>query len=123
MARIEGEMREVIKELGLEMSLNDFIVKLRNDKANFFNSKQELLDAFSTIIHDKLDKIFYSWPQSKLEITEVPLADYPAAFYIAGTEDGARPGKLFVNTFKYASQPRYEMVSLALHETNPGHHL
>ena len=126
-ARIEGDMREVIKKLGLEMSLTDFMEKLRNDKANYFNSEQELLDAFSTIIHDrinpKLDTIFHSCPKSKLEITEVPVADYPAAFYIAGTEDGARPGKLFVNTFKFASQPRYEMVSLALHETNPGHHL
>jgi len=126
-ARIEGEMKEIIKELGLEVPLTDFMENLRNDKANFFNSGQELLDAFSTIIHERinpqLNKIFHTVPQSRLEITEVPVADYPAAFYIAGTEDGKRPGKLFANTFKYDSQPRYEMVSLALHETNPGHHL
>merc|ERR1719228_577952 len=126
-ARIEGEMREIIKELGLNMSLKDFMEKLRNDKSNFFNSGQELMDRFSTIIHEqinpKLDKIFHTSPKCQLEISEVPVADYPAAFYIAGTEDGARPGKLFVNTFKFASQPRYEMVSLALHESNPGHHL
>jgi len=126
-ARIEEEMKEIMKELGQEMSLTDFMAKLRNDKTNFFNSGQELLNAFSTIIHDrinpKLNTIFHSCPKSNLEITEVPVADYPAAFYIAGTEDGARPGKLFANTFKFASQPRYEMVSLALHETNPGHHL
>jgi len=126
-ARIEGEMREIIKELGLDVSLTDFMENLRNDKTNYFSSEEELLDAFSTIIHERinprLSKIFLSCPQSKLEITRVPMPDYPAAFYIAGTEDGARPGKLFVNTFKFASQPRYEMVSLSLHETNPGHHL
>eukprot|EP00092_Neocalanus_flemingeri_P033659 GFUD01036590.1.p1 GENE.GFUD01036590.1~~GFUD01036590.1.p1 ORF type:complete len:569 (-),score=216.01 GFUD01036590.1:72-1778(-) len=126
-ARIEGEMKEIMKELGMDMPLTDFMECLRKDKANFFSSAEELLDTFSTIIHDRINpnltKIFHFCPKSKLEITEAPMADYPAAFYIAGTEDGARPGKLFVNTFKYASQPRYEMVSLALHETNPGHHL
>eukprot|EP00092_Neocalanus_flemingeri_P033658 GFUD01036589.1.p1 GENE.GFUD01036589.1~~GFUD01036589.1.p1 ORF type:complete len:569 (-),score=198.07 GFUD01036589.1:57-1763(-) len=126
-ARIEGEMKEIMKELGMDMPLTDFMECLRKDKANFFSSAEELLDTFSTIIHDRINpnltKIFHFCPISKLEITEAPMADYPAAFYIVGTEDGARPGKLFVNTFKYASQPRYEMVSLALHETNPGHHL
>ena len=47
----------------------------------------------------------------------------PAAYYIAGTPDGARPGRFFVNVKRYDSQPKYEMVSLALHEGNPGHHL
>eukprot|EP00092_Neocalanus_flemingeri_P025835 GFUD01028002.1.p1 GENE.GFUD01028002.1~~GFUD01028002.1.p1 ORF type:complete len:569 (-),score=195.27 GFUD01028002.1:15-1721(-) len=126
-ARIEREMKDIIKELGIDMSLTDFMESLRNDKENFFSSAEEVLEAFSTIIHDRINpnltKIFHSCPKAKLEITEAPIPDYPAAFYIAGTEDGARPGKLFVNTFKYASQPRYDMVTLALHETNPGHHL
>ena len=28
-----------------------------------------------------------------------------------------------MNTYKYDSQPKYEMVSLSMHEANPGHHL
>lgn len=126
-ARIEEEMKEIIKELGYKLSLSDFMEKLRTDKSNYFDSEQELLDAFSHIIHNKINpklkNIFHSVPTAKLEITRTPMADYPAAFYIAGTEDGSRPGKLFVNTFKFDSQPRYEMVSLSLHESNPGHHL
>ena len=125
--RIEGEMKEIIKEMGLQLSLKEFIEKLRNDKRNFFNSEQELLDAFHTIIFDQINPqlptFFHKCPKSKLEITKAPMADYPAAYYIAGTEDGSRPGKLFVNTFKFDSQPRYEMISLALHESYPGHHL
>lgn len=127
-ARIEGEMREVIKELGLTTSLSAFIEQLREDKANFFPTKEELLAAFDTIIRKRVEpqlgKIFHNMPvKGVLEITEAPLADYPAAFYIAGTPDGARPSKLFVNTHKFDSQPRYEMVSLSLHEAMPGHHL
>ncbi|CAG0905721.1 unnamed protein product, partial [Darwinula stevensoni] len=47
----------------------------------------------------------------------------PAAFYIAGSHDGSRPGICYVNTTDYKSQPKFEMVALALHEGNPGHHL
>jgi len=32
-------------------------------------------------------------------------------------------GVFYVNTYKYDSQPKYEMVSLSMHEANPGHHL
>ena len=46
----------------------------------------------------------------------------PAASYIARTPDGSRPGRLYVNTNQYGSQPKYEMISLSLHETIPGHH-
>ena len=125
--RIEDEMRVIIQELGLNLSLEEFITQLRNDKKNFFGSADELLGAFHTIIWDRvepqLNKIFKAKPKGALEITNTPMADYPAAFYIAGTSDGARPSKLFVNTHKFDSQPRYEMVSLSLHEALPGHHL
>ena len=127
--RIEEEMREIVKEMGLNLTLPEFIEMLRTDENNFFNSPQELLDSFKDIIENKINqellKIFHSKPTTKLEITEVPanIPDAPAAYYIAGTPDGTRPGRLYVNTHKYQSQPRYEMISLSLHETNPGHHL
>ncbi|XP_023331422.1 uncharacterized protein LOC111703643 isoform X2 [Eurytemora carolleeae] len=127
--KIEEEMREVIKEMGLNLTLPQFMEKLRTDKSNFFNSPQELLDTFKDIIENKIDKhillLFHSKPKTKMEIRETPAStpDAPAAYYIAGTVDGSRPGRLYVNTHKYQSQPRYEMISLSLHESNPGHHL
>jgi uncharacterized protein (DUF885 family) len=124
--RIEGEMRSIISEMGHNMTLQEFAAFLRNDPNNFFNSGQELLDAFHDIIENKIDghllEIFNKKPSMKLEITEATNENAPAAVYIAGTQDGKRPGRLFVNTFKFGSQPRYEMVSLSLHETTPGHH-
>ena len=125
--RIETEMREIIKQLGLDMSLKDFIEKLRNDKTNFFNSADELLAAGQDIvfnqIYPRLTQIFTAVPRTKLEINSTPSGEYPAGFYLAGTEDGSRPARYSLNTFKYDSQPRYDMISLSLHEACPGHHL
>ena len=50
------------------------------------------------------------------------MANGPSAFYLAGSVDGSRPGVFYVNTFKFSSQPKYEMISLSMHESNPGHH-
>lgn len=127
--RIETEMKEIVIEMGLNLTLPQFIEMIRNDKSNFFNSPEELMASFHEIIENRINPrildLFHTEPQTKLEIVEVPPStpDAPAAYYIAGTADGSRPGRLFVNTNKYASQPRYEMISLSLHETNPGHHL
>jgi len=125
--RIETEMMDIIKELGHQASLKQFIEDLRVDKSNFFSSKEELLAAGKEIVFDKiyprLTKLFTNIPRTALEVNETPSAEYPAAFYLAGTEDGSRPGKYSLNTFKFDSQPRYEMISLSLHEACPGHHL
>ena len=128
--RIEDAMKEVVIEMGYaDMSLQNFTEMIRNNRSNFYNSADELLDAFYEIIENRIDSqllnIFNNKPSTKLEIVGMPpsMADAPAAFYTAGTPDGSRPGVLYVNTNKFNSQPKYEMVSLSLHETNPGHHL
>ena len=125
--RIETEMREIIKQLGLEMTLKDFIEKLRDDKTHYFNSPDELLEAGQDIVFNKiyprLSQIFTSVPRTKLEINSTPSGEYPAGFYLAGTEDGSRPARYSLNTFKFDSQPKYDMISLSLHEACPGHHL
>jgi uncharacterized protein (DUF885 family) len=46
----------------------------------------------------------------------------PAAFYLAGTPDGSRPGQFQVNVGNLETKPKYEMPALTLHEAVPGHH-
>ena len=53
-ARIEAEMKEIMKQLGQEVSLKQFIENLREDKSNFFTSKEELLAAGKEIVFDKI---------------------------------------------------------------------
>ena len=125
--RIESEMREIIKQLGHDMTLKEFINKLRDDKTQYFKSAEELLASGNDIVFNKiyprLTTIFTNVPRTRLEINSTPSADYPAGFYLAGTEDGSRPARYSLNTYKFDSQPKYEMISLSLHEACPGHHL
>ena len=43
----------------------------------------------------------------------------PAAYYLAGTADGNRPGRFYVNVGNIREKPVYEIPSLALHEAIP----
>jgi uncharacterized protein (DUF885 family) len=45
-----------------------------------------------------------------------------AAYYGRGSLEGARPGIYWVNTSKLDQRPYYELTSLTMHESVPGHH-
>jgi hypothetical protein len=57
------------------MKVPDFCFLFRNDESNFFNSPQELMDAFKEIIEERIEPklltIFHSKPAAQLEIVEV----------------------------------------------------
>jgi len=124
--RIETAMKQIVRSLGHDMSLKDFNDKIRNDKDQYFGTEQEVIDAFKDIVENKvmpnLTKIFHNLPKHKMEVVPSETRSGPAAYYINGTADGSRPGKFFVNR-NFKAQPKYDMMTLALHEGNPGHHL
>ena len=53
------------------MSLKDFNDKIRNDKDQYFDTEQEVIDAFKDICENKvmpnLTKIFHNLPKHKME--------------------------------------------------------
>jgi uncharacterized protein (DUF885 family) len=74
----------------------------------------------------KLPDLFGRLPKAPFEVVVVP--DYlaktaPPAYYEAGTPDGSRPGRLFVNEFNATERNLYSVESIAYHEGIPGHHL
>ena len=87
------------------------------------NTSEELLSVYKKTLDDIgkiLPKYFNEFPLSPLEITTKTSG--PAAFYLAGTADGSRPGRFYVNVSHIETHPIYEAPALSLHEAIPGHH-
>lgn len=123
-ARIENRMRkEVMEVLGFSGSVSDFAASLKEDKSLFFESEEALLQGYRELVDQitkELPKYFSALPKAPLEV--VPKMGGPAAYYFAGTPDGKRPGRFYVNVSRLSERPKYEMTALALHEGVPGHH-
>ncbi|XP_076321633.1 uncharacterized protein LOC143231037 isoform X2 [Tachypleus tridentatus] len=127
--RISAEINEVIKSTGSNLSKQDFFEKLRTDPQFYFETKKELLNAFKDIIENqikpKISDVFKNIPQVKLEVVPAPISmsEGVQAYYKVGSEDGSKPGKFFINVADLSRNPKYEMMSVSLHEGEPGHHL
>lgn len=127
--RIGKEMQQVIALLNFNVSRKEFAERVRQDRNLYFEKEDELLDAYKDTVFNKirpkLPLVIKTIPKSPLSIEPAPpsMAKGPAAFYFAGTPDGKRPGTFHVNTAAVNSSPKYEIVTLSLHEAEPGHHL
>lgn len=128
--RIRSRMDEIIKEVGFQGNFKEFLDMLRTEKRFYFDTKEHLLNGYKVlcakVIKPKLNDYFKEMPKMTFEIIETPTDAAPvapAAYYLGPSDDGTRPGVFMVNTYKHHTRPKYEMVSLALHEAVPGHHL
>jgi len=124
-ARIEGRFqKEVLDVIGFTGTFKEFASSLKGDPSNFYTSEDDLIDGYRTLveqIRELLPKLFGRLPQMPLEV--VKKKSGPAAYYFAGTPDGKRPGRFYVNVTLLETRAKYEMPALALHEGIPGHHL
>lgn len=124
-ARIEQRMqKEVFAVVGFEGNAEEFASSLKSDRAFFYDSEEALLQGYRELvarITAELPRFFSKLPKAELEV--VPKRSGPAAYYFAGTPDGSRPGRFYVNVSRLEERPKYEMAALALHEGVPGHHL
>jgi uncharacterized protein (DUF885 family) len=124
-AKIEERYRkEVLLPLGFEEDkFNDFVEFVRSDRQFYVDSAEALLQIYRDTCK-KIDVLmpnyFNEIPKSPLQITSKNGG--PAAYYLAGTADGKRPGRFYVNVSHIEKRPVYENVSLSLHEAIPGHH-
>lgn len=129
-ARIKNEMTLISSEAGYH-DLDGYLAYLRTAEEFSPKSGEGLCAIFRDItgrIYPELLRLFHieTLPRSPLRVTETPSAQAdtaPAAFYLAGADDGSRPGTFYVNTSELSSRRTYEAEALALHEGVPGHHL
>jgi len=124
-ARIEARFQhEVLDILGFKGTFTEFAGSLKKDPTFFYTSEEELLAGYRALVEKitaRLPEFFGKLPKMPLEV--VSKTGGPAAYYFAGTPDGKRPGRFYVNVSRLHERAKYEMPALALHEGVPGHHL
>ncbi len=127
-ARIRGEMDEVIKEVGFEGSFAEFVHFLRTDPQFYATTPEELLKEASYIakkMDAQLPKLFHTLPRMPYGVAPVPASIAPK--YTTGRYSGSRrddqAGYYWVNTYALDKRPLYVLEALTLHEAVPGHHL
>ncbi|MBG6132160.1 uncharacterized protein (DUF885 family) [Aquimarina sp. EL_43] len=132
-ARIHNEMRDIMKQVKYEGTLQDFFKYMKEDKKFYFANTEEgkaayLKQAVGLIdtMKSKLDELFITKPKADIIVKAVePFREKSAgkAFYQSGTPDGSRPGTYYANLYDMTAMPIYQMEALAYHEGIPGHHM
>jgi uncharacterized protein (DUF885 family) len=122
-ARIEARYAsEVCAPLGFA-DFSSFLAHAKSQPQFFKQDAAELLQHYRNVtarIADVLPAYFNEFPKSPMEIVSADKG--PCAYYLAGTADGTRPGRFYVNCGNLSGKPIYEAMALALHEGIPGHH-
>jgi uncharacterized protein (DUF885 family) len=127
-ARIQAEMREVMKQVGFEGTLQEFFAYVGSDKKFEFGSEEELLKDYRALearVNLGVPKLFSLTPKAAFEIRPVESFRNQSAAggsYQRPSQDGTRPGIFYVNTYDLPSRKRWDAESLFLHEAIPGHH-
>ena len=127
-AKDEAQLLAIAQKLDFK-DLVSFRASLKTNPKMRPPSTEALMDAYRGYIKPmqaRLPELFGRLPKAPLEVVTVP--DYiaktsPPAYYEAGTPDGSRPGRLFVNTYNATERNLYSVESIAYHEGVPGHHL
>lgn len=132
-ARIHEEMKEIMKEVNFEGSLQDFFKFLKEDEQFYYpnteEGKAEYIAKATDIINTmrgRLDDIFITKPKAEIQVKRVEAFRENSAgkaFYNSGTPDGSRPGTYYANLANTKNMPKFEMEALAYHEGIPGHHM
>jgi uncharacterized protein (DUF885 family) len=126
-ARLDGELRAVMKEAGFAGTLPEFRSFLRSDPRFQFRRAEDALAAFRDIakrVDPQLPRLFAELPRLPYGVRAMaPEEGNNAPHYIPGAMDGSRAGYFEANVNNLAAWPRWTMDALFLHEAVPGHHL
>ncbi|WP_076407875.1 DUF885 family protein [Shewanella sp. UCD-KL12] len=132
-ARIHGEMREIMHKVGFKGDLQAFFKFMREDKQFYYPATDEgreayLNEAIALIdnMSSRLDEVFNVKPQAPMIVKRVEAFREKSAgkaFYNQPSPDGTRPGTYYANLYDMEAMPKYQMEALAYHEGTPGHHM
>ncbi|MEE8427251.1 MAG: DUF885 domain-containing protein [Woeseiaceae bacterium] len=127
-ARIQGEMRGIMEEVGFDGDLDEFFEFLNTDEQFFFDEPEQLIQGYrdmSDHIAGLATGLFDVFPKASFEVRRVEEfreQSSAGASYQPGTPDGSRAGIFYANAYDIKARPKWAMESLFLHEAIPGHH-
>ncbi len=128
-ARIRGEMEEVMRATGFDGEWEEFLEFLRTDPQFYVDTPEALLREAMWIVKrmdGALPRLFRTLPRQPYTVEPVPDAiapRYTGGRYVGAPLDSREPGRYWVNTHALRSRPLYTLEALSLHEAVPGHHL
>lgn len=128
-ARIHGEMRAIMAQVGFAGTLQDFFAYTRDDSRFYYDTREAYLaDAQAKLdaMEAKLPEFFATLPKAPMVIKPVEAFREQSAgkaFYQSPAPDGSRPGTYYVNLYNLRDMSKNELEALAYHEGLPGHHL
>lgn len=131
-ARIHGEMRSIMDEVGFTGTLQEFFAFVRTDPNNFYadsdaGREQFLADAREQTaeIFEVAGDYFHRLPKAELEVRKVEAwreNSTSIAFYNRPSQDGSRPGIYYANLADMTGVQKYVFKAITYHEGVPGHH-
>lgn len=124
--RIEAEMLAIARQTGFQGSVSELQVKLENDPAQKFHSKDEMLTYCrnaAMVIEPELPNQFKHIPMLLFGIRAIPedREQATASNAQAPAPDGSAPGWFNLRAYEPEKQVKYDKESLVLHEAIPGH--
>ncbi len=127
-ARIGGEMRTVMTDVGFKGTLPQFFEFIRTSPRFQPKSRAELTQDYYAVgkrVEAKLPMDFAVIPKTRLEIR--PYEEFREKYeaggsYQSGTPDGSRPGLFYFNAYDLPKRATVEQTALYMHEGAPGHH-
>jgi uncharacterized protein (DUF885 family) len=133
-ADISGQIDGLLKARGMTKgTVGERLMALNADPSQVYPAtdagrEQMLADlnAHITQVYKLLPKAFRTLPKAKVEVRRVPVFIQDGAangYYQRAALDGSRPAAFYINLKETSDWPRYNLPTLAHHETVPGHHL
>ena len=129
MDKIQNEMRTIAQRSFNTTDVPGLLERFRTEPQYLFRTREEIV-AYAQAAIDRGKAAMPRWfgrlPQSDVVIEpyqEFEEKSAPGASYETPSEDGTRPGKYRINTYKPEEQTKVGIESTAFHESIPGHHL
>jgi len=133
-AEISARLDTILKAQGMTQgTISQRLAKLNEDPKQVYPAtdagRGEMLADLNKDVNDLyalLPRVFSSLPKAKVEVRRVPAFIQDGAangYYQSAALDGSRPAAFYINLKETSDWPRYNLKTLAVHETIPGHHL